>query len=195
MLDDPVIRKSVLAGVIATVIAIILINPLLNLLWICILRVGEYVYRDFAASIYRGAALGSRDWVIVSFFIVFTSVGVGFIVGIWTGFIKVHRRRKAKRPPKLWRPKFLVFLGALFSLLTILSLLVLCISAFADLQLNTSFQQRLTVLAPKISDQEYKEFKASWASMRSRQDYEKINQKLEEMAKSRGVELPKPLLK
>jgi len=67
--------------------------------------------------------------------------------------------------------------------------------AWADLQLNASFTQRLTVLAPKLSAQEHKEFLASWASMTSRRDYVTLNTLLEQTATSRGVKLPKVLLK
>jgi hypothetical protein len=59
-----------------------------------------------------------------------------------------------------------------------------------SLQLNTSFNQRLTVLAPRISEQEYKEILASWAGMRNRADYQAVVQRVDSDAAAKGVVLP-----
>lgn len=68
------------------------------------------------------------------------------------------------------------------------------IQEYAVLQLNTSFNQQLTVLAVQITDHEYKELKGLWASMKTRQDYENIESKMNTMASQYQIELPKPLL-
>jgi len=56
--------------------------------------------------------------------------------------------------------------------------------------LSKSFQQRLTVLAPAITDKEYKLFDAKWANMRSKADYDALNAVIEERAKQSGITLP-----
>ena len=71
----------------------------------------------------------------------------------------------------------------------------MAIKPFTDLQLNTSFEQRLTILAPNINDLEFKEFEAAWALMQSRKDFEAINNRMENTAKKYGVILPPNLLK
>jgi len=53
----------------------------------------------------------------------------------------------------------------------------------------------LTVLAPVITDQEYKVLQASWASMKNRDDFLAIVDRLDTMAEDNGIELPKLLLK
>jgi len=72
---------------------------------------------------------------------------------------------------------------------------ILLFFVYYDLQLNTSFKQRITVLSPHISEQQEKELRAQWASMKSRKDYENINRALEDAAKNKEVKLPKLLLK
>ena len=72
---------------------------------------------------------------------------------------------------------------------------VLLVRQFADLQLNTSFDQRLTVLAPKLTELECKELRAQWASMGSRGDYEEIVSTMETLAEEKDVALPELLLK
>jgi hypothetical protein len=91
------------------------------------------------------------------------------------------------------RHSFYTALAVGFAPLWIL-LTYLTIVAVADLQLNSSFNRRLTIVLPKLSDQEHKEFLASWAAMTTRRDYQQLNTRLEDVAKARGVKLPKPLL-
>jgi hypothetical protein len=73
--------------------------------------------------------------------------------------------------------------------------LLVVIPVFVDLQLNTSFQQRTTVLSPIISDVKFKELRAEWALMKNRNDYLKINKEMDDIAKNNGISLPEPLLK
>ena len=61
------------------------------------------------------------------------------------------------------------------------------------MQLKASFYQRLTVLVPRISDQQYKEYLASWASMRNEDDYRNIVEHMENDAKKNGITLPELL--
>jgi hypothetical protein len=65
--------------------------------------------------------------------------------------------------------------------------------SFAEMELNTSFDQRMTVLAPEISDLDAKRLRARWVQMKTRSDYLGINGTLESMASAHGVSLPKPL--
>jgi hypothetical protein len=61
------------------------------------------------------------------------------------------------------------------------------------MQMKASFEQRLAVLAPKISELDRKQFVASWASMQNQNDYGLIVQKMEANAMASGIILP-PLL-
>ena len=79
-------------------------------------------------------------------------------------------------------------------LLLVFDILFIATPLFVELQLNTSFEQRLTVLAPHLPDQQMKEIRASWATMKTRHDYESINEGLEQLADENGVELPRLLL-
>lgn len=113
---------------------------------------------------------------------------------IWSrrlgGSISLLRKSMSKLSPK----KILLF-ESVFTFLFFGALLLNLTLVFVDLQTNASFQQRITVLAPVITDQEYKELQAMWASMDSRSDYEAINLKLELLASEHGIRLPKPLMK
>lgn len=66
---------------------------------------------------------------------------------------------------------------------------------YAQLQLNTSFAQRMHAIAPVLSEQQEEEMWAEWATMRTRTDYERINHKIETYAKARSVALPRLLFR
>jgi hypothetical protein len=73
------------------------------------------------------------------------------------------------------------------------SVVVLAAGMFVDLQLNTSFNQRLTVLAAVVPDETVKSLRADWAQMTSRKDYLALNTRIEQLASEKAVSLPKAL--
>ncbi len=84
--------------------------------------------------------------------------------------------------------------GPVLGIVFILGSLTVLTFEYTNLQLNTSFRQRLTVLAPKLSEQEHKEFLASWAAMHSRKDFDAITDRMNTLAQARNVVLPEPLM-
>jgi hypothetical protein len=58
------------------------------------------------------------------------------------------------------------------------------------MEINASFTRRLTVLAPLISDAEYKTLKARWANMRGKADYDALVTAMDKRAAELGVTLP-----
>ena len=48
----------------------------------------------------------------------------------------------------------------------------------------------MTVIHPSISDKEYKELLAQYASMKSKADYDELIIKIKDISKNSGIELP-----
>jgi len=191
MLKDPEFKKEIFVSVIAAILTIIFIEPILKLIWGIMSWFGTTTYQGFLDMMYKNASLGHRnyiDFMIVAFFF-------SAIIGISAEFIV---RLTTKNPVAVKKfsksPKLKKILIVLFVILIILAL-ILVTTVFVDLQLNASFQQRITVLAPKISDQEYKELLASWASMENRADYEILVSHMESLAQQNDIVLPDLLLK
>jgi len=194
MTNDTNFNKNVIASVVASVIVIIFINPLINLTWKSVSWFSTYCYKGLNDAIYSNAALGQRDWVAV---LVFNS-NMCILLGIFTGFtlMFLFRRDKIRKIADNSAFQLWFKIGyALLYVLTVVSTLVMLSFVRADLQLNASFQQRLAVLAPAVSDIELRQLRASWALMKSRQDYEAIIAKMDGTAKTHGIVLPKLLIK
>lgn len=86
--------------------------------------------------------------------------------------------------------QFYAAIGVLVvSIFLIVSFLVNSVTSTA---LISNFNQRLTILAPKISDQNYKEIRANWAMMKNKKDYKNIVDDMNREAKVGGVFLSMP---
>lgn len=196
MTEDNMFKKSVIASVVASVIVIIFINPILSAAWKLISWFGMNCYSGLNNSIYTNAALGQRDWVIV----LILNMALGIMFGLMTGraIATLSRKSRENRAGEITSTSKKIMkqiLHITVYIIAVLSGLFILTLTRADLQLNTSFQQRLTVLAPITTDLELKQLRASWAMMQSRKDYETIVTKIEAIATSHGVVLPAPLIK
>jgi len=187
------IKKEIYVSVIASVLVMILFEPFLKFLWNWILLISVGAFQGLLNAIYRNAALGHRNHVEVQTFMFLSSVFLGIMLAIV--LIQITDRAKIRSAISKIPSKVSSGFIVTFTVIAIFSLIFGVISNTIDLQLNASFQQRLTVLAPKITDQEYEEFEAKWASMKNRDDFLAIVQEMESTATSKGVELPPLLLK
>ena len=198
MLHDPILRKGVAAGVISAVIVLLFVQPVLNSTWPIIERLTFDVWGGISDRMYQNASLGLRNWVDVVFAL---GLGAAITGGLFGSTVAVlsRRSRSSGSIARLGRKLLLGGFGPvaviLLNFAALLGLLSQGYMIIGDLQLNASFNQRLSVIAPSISDQEEEELVAMWASMDQRSDYLVINEVLSSLATSRGVKLPEPLWK
>lgn len=59
---------------------------------------------------------------------------------------------------------------------------------YVKVELNRSFNQNITVLAPHISDAHYEELRASWVLMQNREDYQAIVTEMVRLGNENGIE-------
>ena len=64
------------------------------------------------------------------------------------------------------------------------------VDSYIRLKSVSTFNQRLAVLTPHLSDQQRKEFVARFASMRRQADFESIMRDLDAIASQKKVSLP-----
>ena len=180
-------------------------EPIIKWLWGLIVQVSAFTFDGFISFVYQNAAMGKRNYIDVLFFMFIATAAIVYII---ENTIKVNPIQKndkksvnktsgAHKENTAPKKKLLNFNYAVFYLsaaVMVILILFLTVSVFSELQLNTSFEQRLTVLAPVISEQENKEIKASWASMKNREDFLTINAKMENLAGQNNIVLPKLLL-
>lgn len=194
-MDRKTFQTSVVAGIVASVLVILIVQPLLRWFWEVFVSGSNLTITYLSDSVYRNAALGHRNWVgaalAILVFAAFSGVvTVKLIVRVlpqgWREAWKEALVKARKGPARA-----MIVITELCGLFAILWLMT---AIYADIQLGTSFEQRLAVLVPHLPDQAVKEIRASWASMENRQDYERIIAHMEGLATDKGIALPRLLL-
>ncbi len=191
------IKRNIIVSVSSTILVLVFIKPILNLGWKFLSWCSTNFYQNFLNGVYKNAALGQRDWVSVILLSIVVSAVMGISIGtlIRPIFRKLQKIKEKKRD-NIFRKirRIIICLSYIISIGLIFLLICLAVFVYADLQLNTSFQQRLAVLCPKIGDLETKNLQASWALMESREDYENIILRMQELAEKNRIKLPKLLI-
>lgn len=192
------IRKGVIVSIVATLLIAFLIKPVLNFVWSMITPLGSTVAQTFVEHIYKNAALGHRnnlDYLIILLVLsVLSGLALGGTLFVTKEALISSTDTTVEEKPRIrfsYRQK--AILCWLLFLVQLSTAIFLLIPSYVDLQVNTSFQQRLKVLAPSITDLEIKRFEASWALMASRSDYVAILAQMDSVAQLNGLTLPKPL--
>jgi hypothetical protein len=181
-------NRPLVAGVISGIFVLVFIQPILSFLWRFLLS----NITSLVNSACHQAALGYTD--VFSFWIMGTiiSLSVGIVTGFATGRV-LRAYGKTRSAPRTLSPRLSAVLSVVFAIGATLSGTVQMTKYFVVMQLKASFYQRLAVLAPKISEQEHKEYLASWAAMRNEEDYRRIVESMEANAKKSGTTLPELL--
>ena len=215
MFKDKIIQKGVTSSIIASILVTTFISPILDFFWGFVLNYGENWITSFSSKVYSNAAYGKRNWIDTILAMYFFSALIGFFIFansyVYKKYQKVESLLKDKEKgnvKKIEKVENLKSLTKRFKYIKPVLIFNWCISAYfifssfqtlflvyADLQLNTSFEQRLNAILPYINDQEEEELKSNWALMVNRTDYEKINMKFEKHALDNNITLPNLLLK
>lgn len=179
------LKIGILGGIISSVFVIIFIQPILNIVWSAVLSFGEYIQAGYVDKIYRNAAVGDRNMVgqmtLLLVVVLMLFVSVGFLTS----------GRGIRNKYGVLTSRALMLLMSLMACTMAVIVLVGFSVASGVMEINASFIQRLTVMAPVISDEEYKEWKAKWAVMNSQNDYHVLVSAMEKRAADLKIELPK----
>ena len=144
---------------------------------------------------FANASLGTRPWVSALIFILGAAAALGLLTGVCTSIffskgirllVKAEGKNKGNKYTKRIAKVTSVVSGAylLFILLRMSSFI------YVDIQLNSSFDQRMMAIRPYIEDRDSHRLRSEWALMQKRQDYERINAKLDEYARKADIVLP-----
>ncbi len=220
MFKDKDIKKGIISGVIASIIFLIFIQPILTFIWNAIIKFSFSTYTGYIDIVYENAALGKRNWIdflVLTFFIYFQFILLfTFLLKFRSKLSGLVRQKKmetmsedekenftAKRNASLFKTfsliknnsRKLIIFSYILQIAFILVVVGIIFTAYVDLQLNSSFSQRCTVLKPYIGGQQEDILQSKWASMKSRKDYEVLNQYIEGLARTKNIILPEVLLK
>jgi hypothetical protein len=179
-MDSKGLKERITSGLIVWLLVTIFIQPILSFAWKAILVVGGFVHRGYVDRIYRGAAIGDRDGY--GFLLV---IALMMFIPAFRLFFLAREMREYAGIDRLLRTTLKFFVVISYLLLAGIFTVVR-----GTKLITASFTQRLTVLAPTISDNEYKTLKARWASMQAKADYDALVATMDKRAAELGVTLP-----
>jgi hypothetical protein len=202
--DKKALKLGLLVNAIFSLL-IIFFQRIASFIWNAVIAVGGRVHQGYVDRIYRNAALSDRNMpgsiTLLLLLMIFEGLSFYALADIlkWTESA-LEKRPSFTSETALFRKKLVNFLdniwrgatvGLVMTMLPFCLLLILVASmSLGIMEIDASFNQRLTVLAPAISDVEYKTLKARWATMRSKADYDALVSAMDARARELGVNLP-----
>lgn len=191
--------KSIFAGLLATAIFVYFLDPILSFLGRTLISTSSEVYKNYLDRLYAEIAAGvpsysylvwhTMIWIFASFF----AMTFGMVL---LATKKRDKKREKQRteddstmyPRRLRRPAFLGLIGATIMLL---ALLLSATRGYVRLQTTSTFNQHITILGPHITDLERRELLAQFASMKSKEDFDRLAKRMHDLASQFSLELPK----
>lgn len=179
-------KVGIIGGLISSLLVTLFIQPVLSFLWRAILATGGFLHRGYIDRIYRGAAiLSSNPYGATTLQAV---VIAGLLVVMFWLLSQITETDPFGRQSRLFKVTNVAARTTLFMAPLVLLIRIAVLKGTEEIA--DSFTQRLSVLAPAISDNEYKTLKARWASMHGKGDYEAIVSSMDRRATELGVTLP-----
>lgn len=194
-MDRKIFLYSIIASVFASIGFSWLLEPLTKWIWHAASDTASSWLVELQSAAFVNAALGKRDWVstiiLIFGFVLFVGTQIGFLSVAIFGQRLAALSKSGKIPG--WVRRSLKASFAIAFLYTTNHCGRLMFLAYVDLQLNASFSQRLDALGPHIEQLDERRLKSEWALMRSREDYDRINQHIDQLAIAAKVTVPIPL--
>ena len=188
--------KSLRNGVVISVVMLYMIEPAMKVAVELAPQFGGRFYRlvwDRAAT---QAAIGGDYLDFAMFAILFSAIVGAFIgrFGAGAAFPRLFGRKGGRKSTDStlvrWEKRLVILLMLLVGPIAGTTLLV----DFAAQQMKLSFDRRITVLAPAITEDSEELLRAHFAGLSDRADYQSLNDEMDRLAKENSVNLPDPLL-
>jgi hypothetical protein len=157
------------------------------------------VLKSFVNLIIRNSSLGDFNYneiiimliIFCSFLIIYLEKAkkVKQLIDGTSG--KMQNEGAMTSPPSKQTMKKYLWIGHLMAIF-ILSVVAITASAImTQRSLVKSFEQKINILSPFMTDYEVKVIKSEWASMKDIKDFSSVNDKLIKIASANKIELPK----
>lgn len=184
--------KSLRNGVIVSVIVLYLIEPAMNVAIELFPSFGGRVYRFVWDQAATQAAVGG-DYVDFAMFAILFSAIVGAFIGRFGAGAQLlarRGRRAAESAWARWEKRLVLLLLLLLGPMAGVTLLI----DFAAQRMKLSFEQRIAVLAPAISEEDEEIFRGRFAELAGRDSYQRLTDDMDLAARNSRMILPAPLL-
>ena len=184
-MDTKGMKVGIVSGVVSSLIVLFFIQPILSFVWKAFIAVVGSVHQGYVDRIYSNAAIDSSPYGR------FTLLLLLLAPLLFSLFWAV--RQLEADPTTVYFPRMIWFIkgiswGMVATIIVVVFVRVAILAGTTEI--TASFTQRLTVLAPAVSDTEFKTLKARWAGMKGKADYDALVAAMDKRAAQLGVTLP-----
>jgi hypothetical protein len=178
------IAASIIAGIILVLVQPFLpSSPLSNFLEL-IQSTKMRLSEAYSSKVFRYAAAGYGEGTVL----LALMLGVFAFLAVSVFFASSIKESTSKKSTSLDKILAIISVSLFLVIALVLTNEITVVGSAIDL--DKSHQRRLVILAPHISVQEERELRATWALIKDRNSYERINNKLDALAQMNGVTLP-----
>jgi len=188
--------KNVRNGVVVSVVMLYLIEPAMKLAVDIGPQFGGRFYSLVWDRACMQAAIGG-DYIDFAMFAILFSAIVGAFIGRFgagAAFPRLFGRKGGRKTVDSawvrWEKRFVILLMLLVGPIAGTTLLI----DFTAQQMKLSFDRRITVLAPAITEESEELLRARFADLSDRADYQRLNDDMARLALENRINLPDPLL-
>jgi hypothetical protein len=186
------VRRTFVISALAGLFVIYILQPLIRLLWSGISRMSMSAIESYVNSIYKSSAINMHDHISLQILLVLFAMLSALLLTI--GLLPTKAYQKSIR----WgasSSRVFYTIHWIIVIIIHLAYLYAFVPIFIDVNINASFQQRLNALTPVLTSQGVNELRASWALMRTRDDYVQLSARMDSIAAIHEIDLPELLLK
>lgn len=207
-------KRNIVISLTASAIFFIFIQPIMLLVWELTKKISSSTFEGIINGMYANAALGQRNWIDFLMFTAVLIIALNFALRTSINLKRTANRIIEDRNQELMSDEVIKDIEKielktkklenilikisnfrwLLNCAVFVATIHILFSSYTDLQLNTSFNQRIDAIAPYVTDDEIKLLKSQWALMKTRDDFIEISNIMENLANDSNIELPKNLL-
>jgi len=190
MSENNSIRNSILMAILVSVIMTYFITPILNSALPATLALFSSIFGKLSDTLYRHAAIGPNLFYAIP---ILSAVLTAILIFTFVGY-RLYFKENFKTINNLSTLRTIYSSDKILLILTTTIFITSIYYMFdltVNLKLNTSFQQKMTILAPYMSDLEEEHLRGKWASMKNRGDYRIICDTIDQCAHKNDIKLPR----
>jgi hypothetical protein len=185
-------RRAIVLSLVASVIFVLIIQPLLSVVSLPLTYMGGLVYTGLVDASFNMAVVGSSA---VTNFYSFEILALAVIAAVAILTFRVFSTTKKEGLSEAQLKRSLIatrIVMPVYLLLSFLFVAIMLASHFVSIQANATYERRMMALAPVLTDQERRNLIGQWAMVDSRARYDELQKRLEDLAISYHITLPKP---
>jgi hypothetical protein len=179
---------SIISNLVVAILFAIFFQNIATAISNLIVNIIGTFYKGYIDSLYNQAAESPSDFLLL-YLLVLIVFMPGFVVIVFWVVSNIATKLATDDKTIKSRTTYRMLLFAPFPFVIFLFGIS---GPIVSIEANAKFQRRLMLISPVISQQEKNEFLGKWARMKSQDDYNKIMDDMQSVAKKYGSELPKP---